>query len=66
VRTASIIVAVLAVGITGCHARTNTANTAGSGDATVVRVIDGDTVVVHIDGHDEHVRLIGIDTPNRD
>jgi micrococcal nuclease len=33
------------------------------GTATVVRVIDGDTVVVHIDGKDEHVRLIGIDTP---
>lgn len=32
-------------------------------NATVVRVVDGDTVVVDIDGHDETVRLIGIDTP---
>jgi micrococcal nuclease len=29
----------------------------------VVRVVDGDTIVVHIDGRDEDVRLIGIDTP---
>ncbi|MFP3900954.1 MAG: thermonuclease family protein, partial [Acidimicrobiia bacterium] len=33
------------------------------GHATVVRVVDGDTLVVEIDGHEEHVRLIGIDTP---
>ena len=33
------------------------------GKATVVRVVDGDTIVVHIGGHDENVRLIGIDTP---
>jgi micrococcal nuclease len=28
-----------------------------------VRVVDGDTVVVRIDGADEKVRLLGIDTP---
>jgi micrococcal nuclease len=33
------------------------------GSATVTRVIDGDTVVVSFGGHDERVRLIGIDTP---
>jgi micrococcal nuclease len=33
------------------------------GAATVTRVVDGDTVVVRIGGHDESVRLIGIDTP---
>ena len=33
------------------------------GRASVVRVIDGDTIVVHIGGRDEHVRLLGIDTP---
>lgn len=31
--------------------------------APVVRVIDGDTIVVRLDGHDEDVRLIGVDTP---
>lgn len=31
--------------------------------ATVVRVVDGDTVVLDVGGHDETVRLLGIDTP---
>ena len=34
-----------------------------AGLATVVEVIDGDTLVVELAGADEHVRLIGIDTP---
>ena len=29
----------------------------------LIRVVDGDTVVVFYHGRDEHVRLIGIDTP---
>jgi micrococcal nuclease len=33
------------------------------GTARVVRPVDGDTVVVDIDGHEEPVRFIGIDTP---
>ncbi len=32
-------------------------------NATIDRVVDGDTVVVDIDGRRETVRLIGIDTP---
>ncbi len=32
-------------------------------NATIERVVDGDTVVVDIDGRRETVRLIGIDTP---
>jgi micrococcal nuclease len=32
-------------------------------NASVVRVVDGDTLVVDIDGVEERVRLIGIDTP---
>lgn len=34
-----------------------------SRDAQVVRVIDGDTIVVSLDGADKRVRLIGIDAP---
>jgi micrococcal nuclease len=33
------------------------------GQATVVRVVDGDTVILRIGHDDERVRLIGIDTP---
>lgn len=36
---------------------------AAGGEATVVRVVDGDTIVVDIGGAEETVRLIGIDTP---
>ena len=36
---------------------------AGAGEGTVVRVIDGDTVDVDLDGSRERVRLIGVDTP---
>src|SRR4029453_3783355 len=32
-------------------------------NAVVVSVTDGDTIVVRVGGRDEHVRLIGIDTP---
>jgi micrococcal nuclease len=36
-------------------------------EAAVVRVVDGDTIVVAVDaGRDAKVRLIGIDTPERD
>lgn len=32
-------------------------------NATVVRVVDGDTIVADVSGQEEKVRLIGIDTP---
>ena len=35
----------------------------GDGIATVTAVVDGDTIDVSIEGRDERVRLIGIDTP---
>jgi micrococcal nuclease len=55
---------ILAVVLSGCSLRPGAAApTAPAGEATVVRPIDGDTVVVRIRGHDERVRLIGIDTP---
>jgi endonuclease YncB( thermonuclease family) len=33
--------------------------------STLIRVIDGDTIVVMIDGVVERIRIIGIDTPER-
>jgi len=32
-------------------------------DATFVRIVDGDTIIVRLGGSDERVRLIGINTP---
>ena len=34
-----------------------------AGTARIVSIVDGDTVVIDLDGSDERVRLIGIDTP---
>jgi micrococcal nuclease len=42
---------------------TRTTDRAGAANATVEYVVDGDTIDVAIDGDDERVRLIGIDTP---
>ncbi|MGB2711528.1 MAG: thermonuclease family protein [Conexibacter sp.] len=35
----------------------------GTDAATIERVIDGDTIVVRVDGREERVRYIGVDTP---
>jgi micrococcal nuclease len=37
--------------------------TGGASAARVLRVVDGDTVKVALDGREESVRLLGIDTP---
>ncbi len=51
-------------GVAGCGGGDGPpAGEAAEGTATVVRVVDGDTLVVDIDGREERVRLIGIDTP---
>ncbi len=41
----------------------NTNSARKSDTVTVVEVIDGDTIDIRIGGRTEHVRLIGIDTP---
>ena len=35
----------------------------GAAEAYVIRAVDGDTIEARIDGHDEYVRYIGVDTP---
>lgn len=35
----------------------------GTTSARAVRAVDGDTIIVHIDGREERLRYIGIDTP---
>jgi micrococcal nuclease len=59
-------VAVTAVIISACsHASTTkaTAQAQPPGNATVERVVDGDTIIVHVGGRRERVRFIGMDTP---
>ena len=47
----------------GSPAVTTTQSTALAPNATVLRVVDGDTIHARIDGRNETIRLIGIDTP---
>ena len=53
----------LLLAVTGCGDPGASGATGTPGRATVVRVVDGDTVVVRLGGREEHLRLIGIDTP---
>ena len=57
---ASILVAGLLV-TSSCAAPPSEARPPGT--ATVVSIVDGDTVVIDLDGSHERVRLLGIDTP---
>ena len=60
------IVVCIAVAITACRPGVTPVpapSTAFDVNATMVRVVDGDTIDVTIDGDRERVRLIGIDTP---
>ena len=51
------------VAVTGCGSEGGDPALGPAVSARVVRVIDGDTVEVTIDGTEEDIRYIGIDTP---
>ena len=53
-RTMRIALIALALVLAGCGSTTT---------ARVERVVDGDTIVVRLDGRSERVRYIGVDTP---
>jgi micrococcal nuclease len=58
-----LCIAVLTTACTYGSRSTPNTPTAFSRNATMIEVIDGDTIDVSIGGHRERVRLIGIDTP---
>jgi micrococcal nuclease len=60
---AAALLALLALGACGGGAGDVADGLPGEPNAEVVRVVDGDTVVVRTGGVEESVRLIGIDTP---
>lgn len=60
---ATAAAALVAVVATGCGPDVADGPGAVEANARVVRVVDGDTIVAEVDGTDERVRLIGIDTP---
>lgn len=57
-----LLLVALAAVASGCRPPAATPERS-DGSATVTRVVDGDTIRVRIQGTDERVRLIGIDTP---
>jgi micrococcal nuclease len=70
-RIVTLVVVVVAI-VTGCGSAGTSPAPVAAGvappstytqNATVVRVIDGDTIEAMVAGTDERVRLIGIDTP---
>jgi micrococcal nuclease len=58
-----VLLVAVAVGALALRATAPPGGRPAAGRATVVRVVDGDTLVVRIRDREEPVRLIGIDTP---
>ncbi len=64
IRTFIAIAAALASAATVAGCSGDDPGPAGAGaQARVVRVVDGDTVILRIDGDDTRVRLLGVDAP---
>ena len=61
-RLATVLVCTAAL-VAGCSRTSPAPSAAGTLDATVISVTDGDTVTLRIAGRKEKVRLIGVDTP---
>ncbi len=59
---AAVVAGLSAVGV-GCGGGNSSPVASEPGMATVERVVDGDTIRVRVEGRDEPVRLVGIDTP---
>ena len=62
-RVAAVLFVVLAATACGHTEESTQSSGVVIGNARVVRVVDGDTLVVNVDGREERLRLIGIDTP---
>lgn len=59
-----VVIAILAVYFTGYGSSVSDVSESGeSVGVKVVRVVDGDTIVVLVDGVEQAVRYIGVDTP---
>jgi micrococcal nuclease len=58
-----VALAVVAALVAGRGGGDDDARAGAEREGRVVRVVDGDTIHVRVDGHDERVRYIGVDTP---
>jgi micrococcal nuclease len=59
----AIVVGAVAVALAGCGGGDGATPTADAIEARVVRVVDGDTIVASVEGEEQYVRYIGVDTP---
>jgi micrococcal nuclease len=60
----SIFFFILVINLFSCTNPVNSQNSKHQGDrAEILRVIDGDTLMVRLEGTKDRVRLIGVDTP---
>lgn len=61
---AIVLVVVLVGALISWFQQDDAGSSGGDGEAaTLVRVVDGDTLVVELDGQEERIRLLNIDTP---
>lgn len=62
-----VLLVLAALVLAGCEVEATPeptpASNQGAGSVRVVRVVDGDTIIVEIDGREERLRYIGVDTP---
>lgn len=59
----AVIVCLTLSMLPGCASTSSQHTASDLQEAKVVRVVDGDTLIVNTNGVDERVRLIGVDTP---
>lgn len=63
-RVAALLVIACLLALAGCGGEDDGRPAApAAGQGTVTRVVDGDTVIVRLDGRDRRVRLLGVDAP---
>ncbi len=62
-KTGVLLFLVLCVTVSGCLSASNSDTDVRNFSVDVSRVVDGDTVEVILNGTEEDIRLIGIDTP---
>lgn len=65
-RTIVVLGLLLALALVGCDAVLDSGGSTGGTSARVAFVIDGDTIAVEINGEEERVRYIGVNTPEDD